>query len=196
MKSESPGGAGIQPAAGFSPPSWYATNFSGFVSLKSLRGEAREIRSGFRGSRLKAGFSLKGRPTKAKAERRISQPWLRVASETRSRRNTRELREWSVGRPPERPSAGARLPARTKGQSREGGLKGRLQARLPATQVGLPSTNGQPPVERSAVVQDGILLWEPSQTRGGRLPIGRRLTTCPTWPSVATPGSHQDAEHP
>jgi len=44
----------------------------------------------------------------AKAERRISQSSLRVVSETRSRRNTRELPEWSVG------------------------LKGRLQARLPA----------------------------------------------------------------
>jgi hypothetical protein len=44
---ENPSGAGIQPAAGFSPPSWYATNFSGFVSLKCLRGEAREIREDF-----------------------------------------------------------------------------------------------------------------------------------------------------
>jgi len=40
---ENPGGAGIQPAAGFSPPSWYATNFSSFVSLKCCAAKPEKI---------------------------------------------------------------------------------------------------------------------------------------------------------
>jgi len=64
---EKPSGAGFQPAAGFSPPSWYATNFSGFVSLKRCAAKPEKFLK-IRGSRLKAGCSLKGRPQKAKAE--------------------------------------------------------------------------------------------------------------------------------
>jgi len=79
---ESPGGAGIQPAAGFSPPSWYATNFSGFVSLKCCAAKPEKF------------VSISRKPAKSRLQ-------------------------------PERPPH-----EKTKAGC---GLKGRLQARLPAT---------------------------------------------------------------
>jgi hypothetical protein len=57
---EKPSGACIQPAAGFSPPSWYAANFLGFVSLKRCAAKLEKFVK-IRGSRLKAGCSLEGR---------------------------------------------------------------------------------------------------------------------------------------
>jgi len=63
---EKPSGAGVQPAAGFSPPSWYATNFSGFVSLKRCAAKPEKFVK-IRGRRLKAGCRLKGRPTKSQS---------------------------------------------------------------------------------------------------------------------------------